>query len=152
METVEYEVKISAPARVVWETMLQKDTYEQWTAKSWPDSSYEGKWDKGTDIKFGSTEQGGTLAKLEDVKPYERIFAKHIAILTPGGGEDRTSNEAKGWVGTTEEYLFTEQNGKTTLKVVMQVKSPEWKKMFDDGWPTALQELKKLSEKQLSEV
>jgi uncharacterized protein YndB with AHSA1/START domain len=152
MERLEYEVKISAPARVVWETMLQKETYEQWTAKSWPGSSYEGKWEKGTEIKFGSTEQGGTVAKLEDVKPYEHILAEHIAILLPGGGQDRTSEEAKGWVGTIEEYKFSERNGKTTLNVVIQIKNPEWKKMFDEGWPTALEELKKLSEKQLSEV
>jgi uncharacterized protein YndB with AHSA1/START domain len=152
MERLEYEVKISAPARVVWETMLQKETYEQWTAKSWPNSSYEGKWEKGTEIKFGSTKEGGTLAKLEDVKPYEHILAKHIAILIPGGGEDRTSDDAKGWVGTLEEYKFTERNGETTLKIVMQVVDPKWKKMLDDGWPTALEELKKLSEKQLSEV
>ncbi len=152
MERLEYEVKISAPAKVVWETMLQKETYEQWTAKSWPNSSYEGKWEKGTEIKFGSTEQGGTVAKLEEVKPYQHIHAKHIAILIPGGGQDSTSEEAEGWVGTTEDYKFTERNGSTTLKVTMEVKKPEWKKMFDDGWPTALEELKKLSEKQLSEV
>jgi hypothetical protein len=34
----------------------------------------------------------------------------------------------------------------------MQIVDPKWKKMFDDDWPTALEELKKLSEKQLSEV
>lgn len=30
--------------------------------------------------------------------------------------------------------------------------TPEWGKMFDEGWPTALEELKKLTERQLAAV
>lgn len=152
MERLEYKIEIAAPARVVWETMLNEDTYKQWVAKSWPDSSYDGKWEKGTEIKFTGPDGGGTLARLDEVKPYEKIHATHVAILHAGGVQDRTSEDAKGWTGTTEEYQFSERNGHTTVKVVIGVKNAEWKKMFDDGWPTALDELKRLSEKQLSEV
>jgi uncharacterized protein YndB with AHSA1/START domain len=152
MEHLEYEVKISAPARVVWETMLQKETYKQWVAKSWPNSTYVGKWEKGEEIKFvGEDGTGGTLAKLEEVKPYESVLAKHIGIITEDGSIDRTSDLAKGWIGITEEYRFKESKGETTVKVVIESRG-EWTKMFDDGWPTALQELKKLSEKQLAEA
>lgn len=38
MEHLEYSIVISAPAKKVWETMLQEDTYKQWVAKSWPNS------------------------------------------------------------------------------------------------------------------
>lgn len=146
MEHLEYEVMISAPAKKVWETMLQKDTYRQWVAKSWPGSFYEGKWAKGEQIRFiGSEEGGGTLAELVEVKPYENVFARHIAVLGPGGTEDRTSELAKGWIGSTEEYRLAEDDGKTTLTVLVET-NPEWRSMFDEGWPVALEELKKMAE------
>lgn len=145
METIEYKIVINASARRVWEVMLNKVTYEQWVAKSWPNSSYEGKWERGEKIRFIGPDGSGTLAELIEVKPNERIAARHVAILLPGGVEDRTSEMAKGWVGIMEEYRFTESNGKTTLTVLIQT-NPEWRKMFEPGWPTALQELKKITE------
>lgn len=151
MEHIEYKVVIEAPAKKVWDTMLQQDTYRQWVGKSWPNSYYEGKWEKGEKIKFIGPDESGTLAELVEVKPYERILARHIAILNPGGIEDRTSETAKGWIGITEEYRFAEQYGKTTLTIHIET-NPAWRKMFDDGWPAALQELKKMAEPKLAVV
>jgi uncharacterized protein YndB with AHSA1/START domain len=151
MEHIEYKVVIEAPAKKVWDIMLQPDTYRQWVARSWPNSYYDGKWAKGEKIKFIGPDGSGTLAELVEVKPHEKIFARHIAMLNPGGIEDRTSETAKGWIGTTEEYKFAEQNGRTTLTVTMET-TPAWRKMFDDGWPTALQELKEISERKLQTV
>lgn len=149
MKKLEYKIEIDATAKQVWDTMLTKDTYEQWVAKSWPNSSYQGNWRKGEEIKFNGPDGSGTLAKLEDVKPYERVFARHIAILGDGGVKDTTSEMAEGWVGSTEEYQLKESKGKTTLTVVIET-TEAWVKMFDDGWPTALNELKKITEKQLT--
>jgi uncharacterized protein YndB with AHSA1/START domain len=151
MEHLKYEIEIGASAKKVWEIMLQKSTYKQWVAKSWPDSSYEGKWEKGEKIKFIGPDGSGTLAELVEVKPYEKILMRHIALLGPNGVEDRTSQLATGWVGITEEYKFSERGGTTTLTVFIKT-SPEWRKMFDDGWPTALQELKRITELQLEVV
>lgn len=151
MERLEYNIEIAAPAKQVWETMLQKETYEQWVAKSWPDSTYKGEWKKGSEIRFTGDGESGTLAVLEEVKPYEYVLAKHIALINDDGSIDKTSEQAKNWYGITEEYRFTEKNGKTTVHVTI-LTPPEWKAMFDDGWPIALEELKKLAERQLSEV
>lgn len=106
---------------------------------------------KGEKIKFIGPEGSGTLAELVEVKPYERILAVHIAVLGPGGAEDRTSEVAKGWIGIKEEYNFAEHLGKTTLTVSIET-TPEWSKMFNDGWPGALQELKKITERKLAAV
>jgi hypothetical protein len=129
--------------------MLHDETYRQWVAKSWPDSFYEGKWEQGGKIRFIGPEGSGTLAELVEVKPYQKIFARHVAVLGPDGSEDRTSEIAKGWVGITEEYTFTEHQGKTTVKVSIET-NPAWRKMFDDGWPDALKELKKITERELA--
>ena len=149
MEHLEYKIEISAPAKKVWETMLEKETYEQWVAKSWPGSTYVGNWEKGGKISFIGANGGGTLAELVEVKPYKNVLARQIAVLGPGGVEDRTSEVAKGWIGITEEYRFSERLGKTTLTVRIGT-TPEWRAMFDEGWPGALEELKKLTERQLA--
>lgn len=151
MEKLEYVIDITAPPKNVWDTMLNKDTYEQWVAKSWPNSSYEGAWEKGAKMKFTGPEGGGTLAEIVEVKPYARILARHVAILQRGGSEDRTSEMAQDWIGITEEYRFVEHNGRTTVTVIIET-TPAWRKMFDDGWPAALQELKRLAEDKVAEV
>ena len=102
MENLEYKIVISAPAKKVWETMLQQETYRQWVAKSWPNSFYEGQWEQGEKIRFIGPDGSGTLAEIVELKTYESVLARHIAILNPGGVEDRTSDVAKGWVGITE--------------------------------------------------
>jgi uncharacterized protein YndB with AHSA1/START domain len=151
MEHLEYKIVISAPAKKVWDTMLQEETYKQWVAKSWPGSVYEGKWAKGEKIRFIGPDGSGTLAELIEFKPYEIVFARHIAVLGPGGMEDRTSDVAKGWIGITEAYRFAEHLGKTTLTVSIET-NPAWSDMFNEGWPGALEELKKIAERQLAEV
>jgi uncharacterized protein YndB with AHSA1/START domain len=151
MEHLEYKIVIAAPAKKVWDTMLQEETYQQWVAKSWPNSFYDGEWKKGEKIRFIGPDGSGTLAELVEVKPYDGLLARHIAALGKGGVEDRTSDMAKGWIGTTEEYRFAEHNGKTTLTVIIET-SPDWRAMFDEGWPDALQELKRITERQLAEV
>ena len=151
METLKYKIEIAAPAKKVWETMLQQETYRQWVGKSWPGSTYEGKWEKGEKIKFVSSEGEGALAEMVEAKPYEQILARHIALLQKGGVEDRTSEVAQGWVGTTEGYQFTERNGSTTVTVTIETKA-EWRDMFDEGWPAALEELKKITERELAAV
>jgi uncharacterized protein YndB with AHSA1/START domain len=151
MEHLEYKIVISAPAKKVWDTMLEKETYKQWVGKSWPDSSFVGTWAKGEKVRFIGPNGSGTLAEIVEFKPYESVLARHIAVLEPGGKEDRTSDVAKGWIGITEEYRFVEHLGNTTLIVSIET-NPEWRAMFDEGWPGALEELKKLTEGQLATV
>lgn len=148
MKHLEYNTQIAASKQKVWNTMLQPETYKQWVNVSWPGSIYIGKWEKGEQLKFTSPEQqGGTVAKITELVPFETLTAKHVAVINPDGSEDRTSEVAKGWVGTLERYTFNEQNGKTNLKVEIEIITPEWESMFNDGWPAALKELKRICEK-----
>jgi len=145
MKTLEYQIDINASKEKVWNTMLQLETYKQWVEVSWPGSSYEGEWKQGEAMRFGSPGQGGTYAELREVRPYEHIYAEHTAAINPDGSLDRDSEMAKGWVGTTESYTFTEKNGKTELKIQMKT-NPDWVSMFNEGWPPALEKLKELCE------
>jgi uncharacterized protein YndB with AHSA1/START domain len=147
MKSLHYSITIDAPPKKVWDTMLGADTYREWTSVSWPGSRYEGEWTEGSQMKFiGSEEGGGTLAKLTSVQPYSRVHAEHIAVIGEDGREDRESDVAKSWIGTTERYTFNDKDGSTELVVDMET-YPEWEAMFNDGWPGALQALKTLCEK-----
>ena len=142
---LEFKAEISAPKKKVWDTMLSLDTYKEWTNVAWPGSTFDGQWKKGSDIRFVGPDSSGTLANITDFEPYERVMAKHVAILLKGGAEDRSSADAQRWVGTTESYFFEERNGKTDLTIKMKI-TPEWENEFKEGWPKALKKLKEISE------
>ena len=145
MKHLEFKTQIEADKKKVWDTMLQPATYKEWANASWPGSYYEGRWAKGENIRFISPGHGGTMATLLEQKPYDNILAKHVAVINPDGSEDRNSEVAKGWIGTTERYTFKEKKGKTEVKVEIDT-TPEWESMFSEGWPNALAKLKELCE------
>lgn len=145
MKKLEFKIDIAASRQKVWETMLNSATYKEWTNVSWPGSYYDGNWKQGENIKFISPSGEGTLAAIVELKPNEFIQANHIAVISKDGKEDRNSEVAKGWIGTTESYTFTDDNGKTQLKVEINT-NPDWEKMFADGWPKALTKLKGIAE------
>ncbi|MEO6232504.1 MAG: SRPBCC domain-containing protein [Ferruginibacter sp.] len=145
MKNLIYKIAISAGAQKVWEIMLAPDTYQEWVNAAWPGSFYEGRWAEGENLRFIGKDGSGTLALLESYKPYTYISARHIAILQSGGIEDRESDIAKGWIGTTENYMFKDESGVTMLTVELII-NPEWEKMFNEGWPKALARLKEICE------
>lgn len=147
MKQLTYSTTIKATPQEVWSTMLDPITYKEWTGASWPDSYFEGQWKQGENIRFISPDGSGTLATITALRPYEHISAKHIAVLQRGGVEDRTSEQAKGWIGTLENYTFIPQDGATELRVDIET-NPDWEKMFNDGWPGALAALKRIVEKE----
>jgi len=146
MQKLEFKINIAANAQKVWHTMLQPETYREWVDVSWPGSFYQGEWKQGQELRFISPGGGGTLARVEELQPQAYIFARHIAAINADGTEDRSSEIAKGWIGTTEAYTFTESNGGTELTVDIHT-SPEWASMFNEGWPDALARLKEICER-----
>jgi uncharacterized protein YndB with AHSA1/START domain len=146
MSTLKFKIRISASPEKVWETMLHPVTYREWVNVSWPGSRFEGTWEQGQHLKFVSQNEGGTMAILDEHQPYEFSKARHIAVINRDGSLDKDSDVAKGWVGTTESYTFTEIDGVTELGVEINCQ-PEWEAMFKDGWPSALEKLKEISER-----
>lgn len=146
MKTFQSKIDIAASAKKVWDTMIKPDTYKEWVNVAWPGSYYEGNWGPDQNVKFISPGQGGTLVKIVEYRPYEFILAKHVAVINVDGSEDRESETAKNWIGTTESYTFHEVDGKTEFETEMRT-SPEWGQMFADSMPKALAKLKDMCEK-----
>lgn len=150
METREYEIDIAAPAKAVWDTLLDPQSCEKWI-KAWSEqSSFMGKWGLGEQVSFFDPTMGGTKAVLDVFKPMQQMVVRHIAILNKHMQEDTVSEEAKRWVGCLDDYRLETTAEGTRLKVSVSVHE-SFLPMFDATWPKALEMIKQLSE-QLSEA
>ena len=54
-----FETIIDAPRREVWQTMLDRETFGQWTDAFMEGSHYEGSWETGSDIRFLAPDGSG---------------------------------------------------------------------------------------------
>jgi uncharacterized protein YndB with AHSA1/START domain len=146
VKTLNFQTTIDATPQKVWDTMLEKPTYQKWTSAGWPGSSYKGEWKQGTEIRFtGEDGGGGTLGEITELEPYKKVAIDHVAVILEDNSLDRDSDMAKGWIGSTEAYTFTPENGGTRLDIELSV-APDWAPMFEEGWPPALAALKQLAE------
>jgi uncharacterized protein YndB with AHSA1/START domain len=150
MEKLHYSITINVPKEKVWHTMLDLETYKQWTGPFYPGSYFEGGWEKGSDIKFVAETDGkvgGLYGRIVENKPYEYVSIEYIGQIVDGE-VDTQSEDARTWIGAHENYRFTEINGATTvdIELIGTQNGNELAGMFDDMWPKSLQKLKELAE------
>ena len=148
MKKTNYKIEINAPASKVYETMIGKETYKQWTAEFNPTSDFEGGWNKGDKIYFTGEHEGkkgGMIAEIAENIPNEFISIRHYGILE-GDKEITSGPQVEGWAGGFENYSFEENNGVTTVSVEVDT-NEEYLDYFDTTWPKALNKLKEISEK-----
>lgn len=150
MEKLHASIFINAPREKVWDTMLDDATYRVWTEPFNPGGSsrYEGSWEEGSKIVFlGPSDEGGDMgmvSRIAENRLHEYISIEHLGIVKDGI-EDTTSEEATKWSPAFENYTFTEKDGGTEVTIDMDIGS-EYKAMFEEIWPKALQKLKELAE------
>jgi hypothetical protein len=145
MEKQEFRISINAPKEKVWQTLWGKTTYPEWTSAFAEGSNVEtDDYKKGSKILFLDGEGRGMVSRVDENIPNEFMSFRHLGEIKDGV-EDTTSEKVKAWSGATENYRLTEANGKTDLRVDMQL-SDEFAEMFKDLVPKALSRLKELSE------
>lgn len=152
MAELKYSITINAPKQKVWHTMLDLDTYKQWTDPFYPGSYYEGSWDTGSDIKFVAESDGkisGLQGRVVENIPYEYVSVEYVGEIVDGQ-LDTQSESAQSWIGAHENYRFTENDGVTTVDVSLggDKLGEDAARMFDGMWPKALAKLKELAEQQ----
>ncbi len=156
MQKLHFSIQIQAPKEKVWNTMLQDATYREWTKPFNAGSYYKGSWDQGAEIRFvgtdeGGNEYGGMYAKIKENRLHEFISIEHLGLIGLDGSVDTTSDEVKKWTPAFENYTFKtiddgEFAGGTEVFVDVDT-NEEYKEMFENTWPKALQTLKDLCEK-----
>ena len=147
-EVIQFSININAPVEKVFGTMLQEDTYRQWTAEFSPTSYYQGSWDKGSKILFIGTDkdgvQGGMVSLIRENVPNKFISIEHKGILKDNK-EVTTGPEVDEWAGALENYTFKNINGGTLLEVDIDTNA-DFKTYFETTWPKALNKLKSICE------
>ncbi|HEY0964177.1 MAG TPA: SRPBCC domain-containing protein [Candidatus Paceibacterota bacterium] len=152
MQKVQHSIFINAPVEKVWNAMLEDATYREWTVPFNPGSYYEGDWSEGSIIKFlgvdenGEHEMGGMYSRIAVNRPHEFVSIEHLGLIDGEGNVDTESDAVKKWTPSFENYTFTEKDGGTEVSIEVDV-DEEFKEMFDDLWPKALQTLKVLAER-----
>lgn len=139
------------PPNIVYDKMLGLSdikTYKQWTAEFNPSSTYDGSWQKGSEIHFvGVDENGkrdGMVSQIVENIPNKFVSIQHIGILV----DDKVITkgpEIEPWSGAFENYYFEYIGGKTLLKIEMD-SNDEYKEYFVSIWPKALAKLKEICE------
>lgn len=150
MKKLHTSIFINAPVEKVWDTMLEKDTYEQWSKTFNPTSTIKGDWSEGSKMLFVGTDEngkneGGMVSRIAKNRRHEYISIEHLGILKDGV-EDTESEDAKKWAPAFENYTFTAKNAGTELAIDMDISENE-QEMFETMWSKALVTLKELAEK-----
>jgi len=149
MQKIHFSIQINAPREKVWHAMLGDATYREWTMPFCPGSYYEGSWETGSEIKFlgpgEGGEVGGMYSRIKENRLYEFVSIEHIGMIQ-NGVIDTTSEAVKKWTPAFENYTLTEVDGGTKLDIDIDT-NEEYKEMFKDTWPKALNILKGIAEK-----
>jgi len=143
-QQLHFSISINAPKEKVWHTMLDNETYVQWTSAFAEGSYFKGSWEQGRKILFLGPEGSGMVAKIVESRPYDFVSIEHTGFVS-NGVEDTESPAAKAFAGAHENYTFLEKDGKTEVLVDMDT-GEEYKAMFEEMWPEALLKLKSLAE------
>ncbi len=148
MQTLYFEITIAATPETVFQKMLQKPGYEQWTRAFSPTSTYEGNWEKGSKMLFlGTDEQGNTggmVSRIRDLVPNHYVSIEHIGVLQ-GNTEVTDGPEVDSWAGALENYTLIANGNQTIVKIEID-STPEFQDYLNSTWPNALAELKKICE------
>jgi uncharacterized protein YndB with AHSA1/START domain len=145
MEKLKFSTSINASKERVWNILWDDASYRAWTS-AFAEGSYAktDNWKEGTKVLFLDPKGSGMVSRVAKNKPNEYMSFKHLGEVRDGV-EDTTSDRVKAWSGSTEDYTLTEENGKTTLTIEMDI-TDEFKDMFEKIWPKALKKVKELSE------
>jgi uncharacterized protein YndB with AHSA1/START domain len=142
---VKYQIEVAVPRERVWDVMLSDTTYRDWTSVFSPGSHYVGGWETGDEIRFlGEGGQEGMASRIAESLRPETVRIEHVGVVKDGV-VDTTSEQARKWAPSIEEYTFHATPEGTRLEVVMDV-DEGYVDFFNDRWPKALARLKEIAE------
>ena len=138
-------IEINAPKQKVWDTMLNDETYRQWTVAFHEGSHAIGNWEEGSKMIFTDGSGSGMLSRVKSHARNEELTLEHYGMMKDNK-EDLESDEVKKWAGSLETYRISESGGKTHLEIEMDI-TPEYEEYMNEAWKKALELLKNIAEK-----
>lgn len=131
--------------------MLGPETYREWASAFGVGASYRGDWETGSKIVFAGPDpenknlETGMVARIKENRLHEFVSIEHYGYIRDGV-EDTTSEEVKSWLPAYENYTFVEKDGGTELTVDLD-SADQFKDMFEEMWPKALELLRQVAER-----
>lgn len=144
MEKLNFKTVINATPEKIWHVLWDDDTYRKWTSAFAEGSFAQTDWKQGSKVLFLDGNGQGMVSRIAENRPNEYMSIEHLGEVKDGV-EDTTSDRVKPWAGAHENYTLKKVNGKTELIIDMDI-TDEFKDMFSQIWPKALENVKKLSE------
>lgn len=145
MKKLEFEITINAPREKVWGLLWADASYQEWTSIFSEGSRAVTDWQTGSQVLFVNADNDGMLSMIAQNIPNEYMSIKHLGMVK-NGVEDLEDEKAKEWYGAMENYTLTDVNGKTHLKVDIDI-TEEYEDYFKDAWPKAMNKIKEMAER-----
>lgn len=145
MTRLTFSTTIQAPKDLVWRTLLEDETYREWTSAFQEGSYAVTDWKPGSKALFLAPDGSGMVSRVAEHRPNEFLSLEHLGVVKEGI-EDTESEEVRKWAGARENYTLTENRGVVSLRIDMDTVE-EYQKIFEEAWPKALATLKDLSER-----
>lgn len=147
--SMHFGITIKASVERVYKTMLEPETYSEWTSVFNPSSHFIGSWEKGSKILFLGTDsngiRGGMVSRIRENIPHKFVSIEHLGIVEDEK-EIYSGQKVEGWAGALENYTFINNEGSTQLEIDLDVDS-DYETYFTETWPKALTRLKSICEK-----
>lgn len=144
MEKINFKTVIDAEPEKIWDVLWNDETYRKWTSAFSEGSHAQTDWKQGSKVLFLDGTGQGMVSRIAENRPNEYMSIEHLGEVKDGV-EDTTSDRVKQWAGAHENYTLKKVNGKTELSIDMDI-TDEFKEMFSQIWPKALENVKKLAE------
>jgi len=150
MTRLTFSTTIDAPKELVRRTMLEDETYRQWTSAFQEGSYAVTDWRPGNKALFMAPDGSGMVSRIAEHRPNECLSLEHAGMVRRGV-EDTGSAEVKTWAGARENDTLREHGSAVTLSVDMDT-TDDYKQYFETIWPKALAALKALAEQRAAAV
>jgi uncharacterized protein YndB with AHSA1/START domain len=153
MKKILQSIDIHASREDVWAAIISDKKYRLWTAAFHDGSYFEGGWQQGERIKFlAKDEEGYRTGMISEIAVNEHlkdISIKHLGLMIYDV-EDYTSDYAKKWSLTYENYHLEKLDVRETRFSVDIEIDEEHADLFEEQWTFALVKLKAVCEEKLA--
>lgn len=139
-----FQVEINATPEMVWNVLLNDESYRQWTTVFCEGSFYKGDLKQGGRVHFLTPSGEGMYADIIFYTPHSNILFQHIGEML-NFVEQPVDEAAEKWTGAFENYILKDNGVSTTLISEIDL-TPEHVDFFNKNFPKGLEKIKELSE------
>ncbi len=147
MKLLELKQMIKSPVNQVWETIIGKETYPNWTKVFGGSSEFVGEWKEGEKVYFVGSANGETAGMVSMIE--KLVEGKYISIIPigmfMGKIENAVISNENEWIGSSESYTLI-QDGENTIFELKANIPDEFFYSFSDMWKRGLLRLANLCE------